>query len=243
MRGGCVSPNGWRRTTNAIEVTADDWRDVTLAQLGPGRVHVRETSEHVASSMLPRGDVGVPELLIITGPPGAGKSTVSELVAARFDRCALVRGDTFFGFVARGYIDPWLPGVPRAERGGDARHRDGGGALRDGWLHDHLRRHARPLVPPDLPRVQRTRVRPLRGPVARPRDVLGTRPRSRGPRFPRRVGHTTDARVVLDVEDRCSARRRRTWRCGCRREGSPAALRRSNPLLSEGVPARWRGPT
>jgi len=51
----------------------------------------------------------VAELLIITGPPGAGKSTVSELVAARFDRCALVRGDTFFGFVARGYIDPWLP--------------------------------------------------------------------------------------------------------------------------------------
>lgn len=49
------------------------------------------------------------ELLVITGPPGAGKSTVSELVAEQFDRCALVRGDTFFGFVARGYIDPWLP--------------------------------------------------------------------------------------------------------------------------------------
>ncbi len=49
------------------------------------------------------------ELLIITGPPGSGKSTVSALVAEHFDRCALVRGDTFFGFVARGYIDPWLP--------------------------------------------------------------------------------------------------------------------------------------
>jgi cytidylate kinase len=51
----------------------------------------------------------VSELLIVTGPPGAGKSTVSELLAEHFDPCALVRGDTFFGFVTRGYIDPWLP--------------------------------------------------------------------------------------------------------------------------------------
>ncbi len=48
------------------------------------------------------------ELLIITGPPGAGKSTVARLVADRFEPSALVQGDVFFGFVARGYIDPWL---------------------------------------------------------------------------------------------------------------------------------------
>ena len=59
--------------------------------------------------MLQGDDVGVSELLIITGPPGAGKSTVSALVAEHFDRSALVRGDTFFGFVARGYLYPWLP--------------------------------------------------------------------------------------------------------------------------------------
>jgi adenylate kinase family enzyme len=50
----------------------------------------------------------VSELLIITGPPGAGKSTVARLVADRFEPSALVQGDVFFGFVARGYIDPWL---------------------------------------------------------------------------------------------------------------------------------------
>lgn len=51
----------------------------------------------------------VSDLLIITGPPGAGKSTVARLVADRFEPSAVVLGDAFFGFVARGYIDPWLP--------------------------------------------------------------------------------------------------------------------------------------
>jgi cytidylate kinase len=51
----------------------------------------------------------VAALLIITGPPGAGKSTVARLVADHFEPCALVQGDVFFGFVGRGYIEPWLP--------------------------------------------------------------------------------------------------------------------------------------
>ena len=53
-------------------------------------------------------DAAVSELLIITGPPGSGKSTVAPLVADRFVPSALVQGDVFFGFVSRGYIDPWL---------------------------------------------------------------------------------------------------------------------------------------
>jgi AAA domain-containing protein len=50
------------------------------------------------------------DLLIVTGPPGSGKSTVALLLAERFEPCVLVHGDVFFGFVVRGYIDPWLPG-------------------------------------------------------------------------------------------------------------------------------------
>ncbi len=48
-------------------------------------------------------------LLVISGPPGAGKSTVATLIAASFDRSVLVEGDAFFGFLAAGGIDPWLP--------------------------------------------------------------------------------------------------------------------------------------
>ena len=48
-------------------------------------------------------------LLIVTGPPGAGKSTVAKLLAASASRSVLVAGDAFFGFLANGAIDPWLP--------------------------------------------------------------------------------------------------------------------------------------
>jgi cytidylate kinase len=48
-------------------------------------------------------------LLIVTGPPGAGKSTVAALVVERFEPSALVEGDAFFGFLRRGAIEPWLP--------------------------------------------------------------------------------------------------------------------------------------
>ena len=48
-------------------------------------------------------------LLVVTGPPGAGKSTVAALVADRLPRSVLVEGDAFFAFVRRDAIEPWLP--------------------------------------------------------------------------------------------------------------------------------------
>ncbi len=51
----------------------------------------------------------VADLLVVTGPPGAGKSTVSALVVAAFETAALVPGDVFFGFRVRGAVAPWLP--------------------------------------------------------------------------------------------------------------------------------------
>jgi cytidylate kinase len=47
-------------------------------------------------------------LLVVTGPPGAGKSTVARLLADGFERTVLVEGDAFFAFLARGSVAPWL---------------------------------------------------------------------------------------------------------------------------------------
>jgi hypothetical protein len=47
-------------------------------------------------------------LVVVTGPPGAGKSTVARALADSFERSVLVTGDAFFAFLARGAIAPWL---------------------------------------------------------------------------------------------------------------------------------------
>ena len=48
-------------------------------------------------------------LLLITGPPGAGKSTVSRAIAEASAHSVFVAGDAFFGFLANGSVAPWLP--------------------------------------------------------------------------------------------------------------------------------------
>lgn len=49
----------------------------------------------------------------MTGPPGAGKSTVAQAIIDSLGvsegPTALVEGDAFFAFLAGGAIDPWLP--------------------------------------------------------------------------------------------------------------------------------------
>lgn len=50
----------------------------------------------------------VGSLLVVTGPPGAGKSSVARILADAADQSVLIEGDAFFGFLARGAIEPWL---------------------------------------------------------------------------------------------------------------------------------------
>lgn len=53
--------------------------------------------------------VDVSSLLVVTGPPGAGKSAVAEVFARAAQNSVLIEGDAFFGFLATGAIEPWLP--------------------------------------------------------------------------------------------------------------------------------------
>ena len=48
------------------------------------------------------------DLVVISGPPGAGKSTVAGLIAELLRPSVLVEGDAFFGFL-RGGLEPWDP--------------------------------------------------------------------------------------------------------------------------------------
>jgi cytidylate kinase len=48
-------------------------------------------------------------LLILTGPPGSGKTTVASLIADRLEPSAVIEGDHFFNYLRRGRIPPWQP--------------------------------------------------------------------------------------------------------------------------------------
>lgn len=46
---------------------------------------------------------------IVTGPAGAGKSTVCSALCESFARAVHLETDHFFGAIRSGYIAPWLP--------------------------------------------------------------------------------------------------------------------------------------
>jgi len=45
----------------------------------------------------------------VTGPPGAGKTTTAEILAARAARGVHAESDSFFHAIRAGYIEPWKP--------------------------------------------------------------------------------------------------------------------------------------
>lgn len=52
----------------------------------------------------------MPNLYIITGPAGVGKSTVSKKIAESKDKSALIEGDEIYHQVVGGYIPAWKQG-------------------------------------------------------------------------------------------------------------------------------------
>jgi predicted kinase len=96
-------------------------------------------------------------LLVLSGPPGAGKSTVARLVAARFDRAVCLESDWFWTTVVRGFVPPWREEaeaqnhvVVRSYAAAASVMAAGGyavvlDALVGPWLLDEVEAQARPL--------------------------------------------------------------------------------------------------
>lgn len=56
--------------------------------------------------MTPTTDTPV---LILTGPPGAGKTSTAALLAARSASAVHLEADLFFSFIRSGFVEPWRP--------------------------------------------------------------------------------------------------------------------------------------
>lgn len=48
-------------------------------------------------------------ILIVTGPPGVGKTTSAGILAARTTPSVHLEADAFFHFIRSGYVEPWKP--------------------------------------------------------------------------------------------------------------------------------------
>ena len=46
---------------------------------------------------------------MVTGPPGAGKTTTARLVAQRAERGVHLESDWFFDVIVAGFVEPWQP--------------------------------------------------------------------------------------------------------------------------------------
>lgn len=51
------------------------------------------------------------QIVIISGPPGAGKSTVAEALCERYDRTVHLETDDVYAWIRMGFVSPWKSGA------------------------------------------------------------------------------------------------------------------------------------
>lgn len=56
------------------------------------------------------------QVVIVSGPPGSGKSAVCESLCQRYDRTVHLESDPFFAAIRMGFVKPWLPASDRQNR-------------------------------------------------------------------------------------------------------------------------------
>ncbi|HEX2392446.1 MAG TPA: AAA family ATPase [Solirubrobacterales bacterium] len=91
-------------------------------------------------------------VLIVTGPPGVGKTSACALLAERSSLGVHLESDAFFRFIRAGYVEPWKPesqaqnrGVMGVVGGAAAGYADAGyrtivdGIVIPGWFFEPLR--------------------------------------------------------------------------------------------------------
>lgn len=86
------------------------------------------------------------QIVILSGPPGAGKGTVAEALCERYDRTVHLETDLLYDSIRMGYVPPWRDGSDRqnhmvsraAARAATAYAEEMYGVFIDGVIGAHL---------------------------------------------------------------------------------------------------------